>query len=115
MAPKQANVLAPLPKPAHPVALTRSGTYNAEDIDKAQVATKAFAIDYGAKHPKTVAKIVDDADVLLEFYNYPAEHWMHLRTTNPIEGTLAVIRLQIKVTKGPRFTRREDCHGLQAD
>jgi transposase-like protein len=101
LAPKQANVLAPLQKSAHPGALTRSGTYNAEDIDKAQVATKAFAIDYGANNPKAVAKIVDDADVLLEFYNYPAEHWVHLRTTNPIEGTLAVRRLRIKVTRGP--------------
>ena len=58
--------------------------YNAEDIDKAQVAIKAFEIDYGAKYPKAVAKIVDDADVLLQFYQYPAEHWIHLRTTNPI-------------------------------
>src|SRR5574340_1591576 len=58
--------------------------YNAEDIDKAQVAVKAFELDYGAKYPKAVAKIIDDLDVLLEFYKYPAEHWVHLRTTNPI-------------------------------
>jgi hypothetical protein len=75
--------------------------YNAEDIDKAQVAIKAFEIDYGAKYPKAVAKIVDDADVLLEFYKYPAEHWVHLRTTNPIESTFATVRLRTKVTKGP--------------
>jgi putative transposase len=75
--------------------------YNAEDIDKAQVAIKAFEIDYGAKYPKAVAKIVDDADVLLEFYTYPAEHWVHLRTTNPIESTFATVRLRTKVTKGP--------------
>ncbi len=55
--------------------------YNAEDVDKAQLAIKAFEIDYGAKYPKAVAKIVDDVDVLLEFYQYPAEHWIHLRTT----------------------------------
>ena len=54
--------------------------YNAEDIDKAQVAIKAFELDYGAKCPKVVAKIVDDMDVLLEFYKYPAEHWVHLRS-----------------------------------
>ncbi len=47
------------------------------------------------------AKIVDDADVLLEFYHYPAEHWIHLRTTNPIESTFATVRLRSKVTKGP--------------
>ena len=75
--------------------------YNAEDIDQAQVAIKAFEIDYGAKYPKAVAKIVDDADVLLEFYRYPAEHWIHLRTTNPIESTFATVRLRTKVTKGP--------------
>jgi putative transposase len=51
--------------------------YKAEDIDEAQVAIKAFEVDYGAKFPK----IVDDADVLLEFYKYPAAH----RTTNPID------------------------------
>jgi len=99
---KQANVLAALPKSAHPGALAAiKEIYNAEDIDKAQIAIKAFEIDYGAKYPKAVAKIVDDADVLLEFYKYPAEHWIHLRTTNPIESTFATVRLRTKVTKGP--------------
>ncbi|MDT5169763.1 MAG: hypothetical protein QOD02_3094, partial [Mycobacterium sp.] len=99
---KQANVLAALPKSAHPGALAEMREiYNAEDIDKAQVAIKAFEIDYGAKYPKAIAKIVDDADVLLEFYKYPAEHWVHLRTTNPIESTFATVRLRTKVTKGP--------------
>ena len=99
---KQANVLAALPKSAHPGALAAMREiYNAEDIDKAQIAIKAFEIDYGAKYPKAVAKIVDDADVLLEFYRYPAEHWVHLRTTNPIESTFATVRLRTKVTKGP--------------
>ena len=51
---------------------------NAEDADKARAAITAFERDYGAKFPKAVAKIVDDADVLLEFYHYPAEHWIHL-------------------------------------
>ena len=99
---KQANVLAALPKSAHPGALAAMREiYNAEDIDKAQVAIKAFEIDYGAKYPKAVAKIVEDADVLLEFYKYPAEHRIHLRTTNPIESTFATVRLRTKVTKGP--------------
>jgi len=81
---KQANVLAGLPKSARPGALAAMREiYNAEDVDRAQVAIKGFEIDYGAKYPKAVAKIVDDADVLLEFYRYPAEHWVHLRTTNP--------------------------------
>ncbi len=98
---KQANVLAGLPKSAHPAALAAMrDIYNAEDIDKAQVAVKAFDVAFGAKYPKVVAKIVDDLDVLLEFYHYPAEHWIHLRTTNPIESTFATVRLRTKVTKG---------------
>lgn len=99
---KQANVLAGLPKSAHPATLAAiKEIYNAEDIDKAQVAVKAFEVDFGAKCPKVVAKIVDDLDVLLEFYHYPAEHWIHLRTTNPIESTFATERLRTKATKGP--------------
>ena len=72
------------------------------DIDKAQVAIEAFEVDNGANCPKAVAKIVDHADVLLEFYRYPAERWIHLRTTNPIECTFATVRLPTKITKGPR-------------
>jgi transposase-like protein len=99
---KQANVLAALPKSAHPAATAAmKDIYNAEDIDKAQVAVKAFEVDFGAKYPKAVAKITDDLDTLLEFYKYPAEHWIHLRTTNPIESTFATVRLRTKVTKGP--------------
>ena len=99
---KQGNVLAALPKSAHPNAVkAMQEIYNAEDIDHARTAITAFAKTYGAKYPKAVAKIVDDADVLLEFYRYPAEHWIHLRTTNPIESTFATVRLRTKVTKGP--------------
>jgi transposase-like protein len=99
---KQANVLATLPKSAQPGALAAMrDIYNAEDFDKAHVAIAAFALDYQAKYPKAVAKITDDADVVLEFYKYPAEHWIHLRTTNPIESTFATVRLRTKITKGP--------------
>lgn len=99
---KQANLLAALPKSAHPAAIAAMREiFNAEDIDKAQLAVKAFEVDFGAKFPKAVAKVVDDLDVLLEFYHYPAEHWIHLRTTNPIESTFATVRLRTKVTKGP--------------
>jgi putative transposase len=87
---KQANALAALPKSAHPRALAAmKEIYNADDADKARAAITAFERDYGAKFPKAAAKTVDDADVLLEFYHYPAEHWIHLRTTNPIESTFA--------------------------
>ncbi|MPY81613.1 MAG: IS256 family transposase, partial [Actinophytocola sp.] len=75
----QANVLAALPKSAHPGAkVALAEIYNAEDAEHARVAVKAFADSYGAKWPKAVAKITDQLDVLLEFYRYPAEHWIHL-------------------------------------
>ncbi len=99
---KSANVLAALPKSAHPGAIAAmKDIYMAEDIDRARPPAKAFEIDYGAKYPKAVAKITGDLDVLLEFFEYPAEHWIHLRTTDPIESTFASVRLRMKVTKGP--------------
>ena len=99
---KTGNVLAALPKSAHPGAKKALAEITgAEDRDHALAAVKAFERDYGAKWPKAVAKITDELDVLLEFYNYPAEHWVHLRTTNPIESTFATVRLRQRVTKGP--------------
>ena len=75
--------------------------YNAEDRDHALKAVKAFESDYGAKWPKAVAKITEHIDVLLAFYDFPAQHWVHLRTTNPIESTFATVRKRQRVTKGP--------------
>jgi len=99
---KIANVLNALPKSAQPGAKAAlAEIWNAEDKDHALTAVKAFAADYSTKWPKAVAKITDDLDVLLEFYDYPAEHWVHLRTTNPIESTFATVRLRQRVTKGP--------------
>ena len=68
---------------------------------KAQVAVKAFEIDYAAKYPKAVAKITADPDVLLEFHQYPAEHWVHLRTTNPIDRLLPRCAYGPKSPKDP--------------
>jgi putative transposase len=99
---KIGNVLAALPKSAHSAAKQAlAEIYNAEDKSHAVTAAKAFAAEFGAKWPKAVAKITDDLDVLLAFYDYPAEHWIHLRTTNPIESTFATVRLRTRVTKGP--------------
>jgi putative transposase len=99
---KIGNVLAALPKSVHPTAKKALGEiYNAEDKTHARAAAQAFAAEYGAKWPKAAAKITDDLDVLLAFYDYPAEHWIHLRTTNPIESTFATVRLRQRVTKGP--------------
>jgi transposase-like protein len=99
---KIANVLNCLPKSAQPGAKAAlAEIWQAEDKDHALKAVKAFEVTYGAKWPKATAKITDDVDVLLAFYDYPAEHWIHLRTTNPIESTFATVRLRQRVTKGP--------------
>ncbi|MEU7911620.1 IS256 family transposase [Microbispora bryophytorum] len=99
---KIANVLGALPKSAHPAAKKAlAEIWNAEDADHAERAVEDFRAVYGAKYPKAVAKVVDDLDELLAFYDYPAEHWVHLRTTNPIESTFATVRHRTKVTKGP--------------
>jgi len=99
---KSANVLAALPKSAHPGAVkAMQEIYQAEGKDHARKAAEAFADAYSAKWPKAAAKITDDLDVLLEFYDFPAQHWIHLRTTNPIESTFATVRLRQRVTKGP--------------
>jgi transposase-like protein len=99
---KIANVLSALPKSAHPGAKKAlAEIWNAEDKTHAQAAIKAFDELYGAKFPKAVKKITDDVTELLAFYDYPGEHWVHLRTTNPIESTFATVRHRTKVTKGP--------------
>jgi transposase-like protein len=99
---KTANILAALPRSAHPGAKKAiAEIWGAEDKQHALDAVAAFKAAYGAKFPKAVAKITDDLDQLLAFYDYPAEHWVHLRTTNPIESTFATVRHRTKVTKGP--------------
>ncbi|HEX3779888.1 MAG TPA: IS256 family transposase [Pseudonocardiaceae bacterium] len=99
---KIANVLAALPKSAHPGAKKAlAEIWNAEDRRHALDAVTAFQTAYGAKFPKAVAKITDDVDVLLAFYDYPAPHWIHLRTTNPIESTFSTVRHRTRATKGP--------------
>jgi putative transposase len=99
---KTANVLAALPKSAHPGAKKAlAEIWGAEDRAHAEHAVKAFADLYGAKWPKAAAKIIDEVEELLAFYDYPAEHWIHLRTTNPIESTFATVRHRTTVTKGP--------------
>ena len=99
---KIANVLGALPKSAHPGAKKAlAEIWNAEDRRHALDAVRAFQTAYGAKFPKAVAKITDDVEELLAFYDYPAEHWIHLRTTNPIESTFATVRHRTKITRGP--------------
>lgn len=91
-----------LPKSAHSGAKKAlAEIWNAEDKRHAMDAVKAFKASYGAKSPKAVAKITDDLDQLLAFYDFPTEHWVHLRTTNPIESTFSTVRNRSKITKGP--------------
>jgi putative transposase len=68
-----------------------------------QEALKAmdkFAATYQAKYPKAVEGLLKDKEELLAFYDFPAEHWQHLRTSNPIESTFATVRLRTSKTKG---------------
>lgn len=98
---KTANVLAALPKRAHADAKTAmAAIYTADTRAAAIDAAHAFADQFCA-YPKATAKITHDLDVLLTFYDLPAEHWKHLRTTNAIESTFATVRLRQRVTKGP--------------
>jgi putative transposase len=99
---KTANVLDSLPKSVHSRAKAAIKEITcAEDKKHAEAAIEAFADEFGKKWPKAVAKIVDDKDALLTFYDYPAEHWRHLRTTNPIESVFALVRARTDITKGP--------------
>jgi putative transposase len=99
---KVRNILGVLPKSVHAGARRAlNEIVLAEDLEHARAAIEAFARDYGVKWPKAVAKITDDQDALLCFFDYPAEHWLHLRTTNPIESSFSPVRARTRVTKGP--------------
>jgi len=99
---KVRNVLGALPKSVHAGARRAlNEILAAEDRTHAERAIDALVADYGVKWPKAVAKVTDDAEALLTFYDFPAEHWLHLRTTNPIESSFAPVRARTRVTKGP--------------
>jgi transposase-like protein len=97
-----ANVLGALPKSVHAGARKAlNEILLAEDRPHAERAIGAFAADYGVKWPKAAAKVTDDREALLTFFDDPAEHWLHLRTTNPIESSFSPVRARTRVTKGP--------------
>jgi transposase-like protein len=99
---KVANVLNCLPKSVQAGARRALNEIaQAEDRTHAERAIEALVSDYGAKWPKAVAKITDDTEALLTFFDFPAEHWLHLRTTNPIESTFSPVRARTRITKGP--------------
>lgn len=98
---KTANVLNKLPKSVQPKAKADlHEIWQAETRADALTAFDEFLEKYDAKYPKACNCLRKDRDVLLTFYDFPAEHWGHLRTTNPIESTFATIRLRHRKTKG---------------
>jgi putative transposase len=99
---KVASALDWLPESARPAARKALAQIrDAEDREHAEKAIRDFAAAYGAKYPKAVAKITEDKDKLLAFFEFPAEHRIHLKTSNPIESAFATVRLRTRVTKGP--------------
>jgi putative transposase len=99
---KTANVLDSLPKSVHRRAKGAIKEITcAENKREATKAIEEFASEFGVKWPKAVSKITSEKEALLAFYDYPAEHWRHLRTTNPIESTFAPVRARTDLTKGP--------------
>ena len=96
-----ANVLDKLPKRLHAKAKAAlHEIMRAENRKAAQQAMKRFARDYGAKYPKAVASLRRDEAEPLTFFDFPADHWVHLRTGNVIESPFATVRLRQRVTKG---------------
>jgi len=98
---KTANVLNYLPKAVQPKAKKAlQEIWMAEDRASAHKAFEHFVQTYQAKYPKAVACLEKDREALLAFYDFPAVHWQHIRTTNPIESTFATIRHRTERAKG---------------
>lgn len=98
---KLANVLDKLPKRLQGQAKAHlHEIMYAPDHATATAEADAFEANYGAKYPKAVASLIDNLGRLLTFFDYPAEHWVHLRTTNPIESTFGTVKARTKRTRG---------------
>ena len=95
------NVLDTLPKRLQPKAKRAlHDILAAETREQAEEHLDTFVAEYEAKYPKAAACLATDREALLTFFAFPAEHWMHLRTTNVIESPFATVRLRQRVTKG---------------
>jgi putative transposase len=98
---KTANVLDKLPKDLQPQAKQRlQAIWMAPDRRRAELAFDLFIATYEAKYPKAAECLAQDREELLAFYDFPAEHWGHMRTTNPIASTFATVRLRTDKTRG---------------
>ena len=98
---KTANILDALPKSQQPRAKEKlHAIWQAATRQEADRAFDLFVATYEAKYPKATECLTKDREQLLVFYDFPGEHWVHLRTTNPIESTFATVRLRTAKTKG---------------
>ena len=98
---KTTNVLNKLPKKLQPQAKSSLWEiYRADTKTDANLAFNRFLKAYRAKYPEAAECLGKDRDVLLAFYDFPAEHWQHIRSTNPIESTFATVRLRTRKTRG---------------
>ena len=102
---KMANILDKLPKSGQPKAKAKAKAalheiYGAATKAEAEKAFELFVKTYQAKYPKATECLEKDKGVLLAFYDFPAEHWVHIRTTNPIESVFSTVRLRHDKTKG---------------
>lgn len=92
---KTANILNALPKSMQPkVKADLQNIWMAETRKDAEAAFQHTLKLYGSKYPKSMEKLQKDHDEMLNFYNFPSEHWQHIRTSNPIESTFATVRLR---------------------
>jgi putative transposase len=96
---KIANVLDKLPKSLQPKAALHE-MMNAPTKAECETLITAFVAEHEAKYPKAAKALMTESDKLLTHFDLPAEHWKHLRTTNPIESTFATVKLRQRVTKG---------------
>lgn len=98
---KTANILDKMPKSVQPKAKEKiHDIYRADTREQALVALNGFVSLYGKKFPGACECLIKDKGILFTFYDFPAEHWIHIRTTNPIESTFATVRLRTAKTKG---------------
>ncbi|GAP99805.1 mobile element protein [Leptolyngbya sp. NIES-2104] len=98
---KTANVLNTLPSSQQPQAKTAlKDIYLAATKADAEIAFDRFIETYAVKYPKAVECLSKNREAMLAFYHFPAEHWMHIRTSNPIESTFATVRLRTDKTRG---------------
>ena len=102
-----ANVLDQLPKRQQPkVKAALRDIMRADSRKSAEKDIQAFEEEYGAKYPKAVETLTRDQEALLTFFEFPAEHWLHIRTSNPVESAFATVRLRQRITKGAGSRQR---------